>query len=105
MRLSPRRFGFAFSTVAGLFYAGCVILMALAGPEKLVFFFNGLFHGLDLSPIFMASVSFKVTLTGFINTILLAWFFGASLAVAYNHSGWLDPASRASGRGRSTTHP
>lgn len=95
MKISPRRMGFAFAVVAGLFYGGCILLMSIAGHEKLVFFFNGLFHGLDLSTILLPSVGLEVTITGFINTIILSWLFGAALAVAYNHSGWLDPSIEA----------
>ncbi len=94
MSLSPRRFGMAFASAAGLFYLGCVLIMALAGPENLAFFFNGLFHGLDLSPILMESVDVLTTLTGFVNTVLLTWLFGAFVAVVYNVSKRLDGRKR-----------
>jgi hypothetical protein len=48
MTLSPKRFGLACASAAALFYLGCVFIMAVAGAQNLAFFFNGLFHGLDL---------------------------------------------------------
>ncbi len=91
MSLDPKRFGFAFASAAAFFYLGCVFLMTIAGAEALAFFFNGLFHGMDLRPVLMDTVSFWVTVTGFINTVILSWLFGALVAVAYNLSsraGW-----------------
>lgn len=90
MSLSPRRFGLAFASAAGLFYIGCVFLMAVTGPQNLAVFFNGLFHGLGLRPILEDSVSLGVTAFGFVNTLILSWLFGAFMAVVYNLSIRLD---------------
>ena len=84
MSLSPIRFGLAVGTAAGVFYLGCVFVMAVAGPPGLATFFNGLFHGLDLSPILVEQVSPWITLGGFISTVILSWIFGALIAVVYN---------------------
>lgn len=90
MSLSPKRFGLACAVAAGVFYLGCVTIMALAGPQNLAFFFNGLFHGINLEPILMQSVSPLVTVTGFLNTIILSWLFGALVATVYNVSSRMD---------------
>ena len=90
MSLSPKRFGLACASAAGVFYLGCVSIMALAGPQNLPFFFNGLFHGLDLRPILTESVDAWITITGFVNTVILSWLFGAFVAVVYNLSSRLD---------------
>jgi hypothetical protein len=87
MSLSPKRFGLACASAAGVFYLGCVFLMAVAGPDKLAFFFEGLFHGLNLRPILMESIDVWTTATGFVNTVILSWLFGALLAVVYNLGG------------------
>ena len=84
--IDPKRFGLAFASAAGLFYLGCVVLMALSGPDTLAVFFNGLFHGLDLRPVLVGAVGPWVSLMGFINTIILSWLFGALIAVVYNLS-------------------
>ena len=84
MSLSPIRFGLAVATAAGVFYLGCVFVMAVAGPTSLATFFNGLFHGLDLIPILVEQVSFWITIGGFINTVILSWIFGSFIAVVYN---------------------
>ena len=86
MTLSPKRFGFACASAAGLFYLGCVFLMAVAGAENLAFFFNGLVHGLDLRPILVDKMSIGVTITGFVHTVIMSWLFGALVAVVYNLS-------------------
>ena len=90
MTLSPKRFGLACASAAALFYLGCVFIMAVAGAQNLAFFFNGLFHGLDLKPILLESVSPWITVSGLINTFILSWLFGAFIAVVYNLSGRLD---------------
>lgn len=94
MSLSPKRFGLACASAAGVFYLGCVLIMFMAGPENLAFFFNGLFHGLDLEPILMNSVDPLVTVTGLINTVILSWLFGALIAVVYNISAQIDGKKR-----------
>jgi len=94
MSLSPKRFGLACASAAGLFYLGCVLIMAVAGPHNLAFFFNGLFHGLDLRPILMQSVDTWITITGLVNTVILSWLFGAFVAVVYNLSSGLDGNGR-----------
>jgi hypothetical protein len=90
MTLSPKRFGLACASAAALFYLGCVFIMAVAGAQNLAFFFNGLFHGLDLKPILLESVSPWITVSGLINTFILSWLFGAFIAVVYNLSVCLD---------------
>lgn len=84
MHLNPTRFGMACAVATGTFYLGCVFLMTVSEPTTLTHFFNGLFHGLDLRPILVDKVSFWMTLCGFINTVILSWFFGALLASVYN---------------------
>ncbi len=84
MTLHPKRLGLAFAVSAGVFYLGCVLVMALAGPAALVGFFNGLFHGVDLAPIMRDKVGLWTTVTGLINTFILSWLFGALVAVVYN---------------------
>ena len=84
MTINPKRLGLAVATAAGLFYLGCVVLMAIAGAPALATFFNGLFHGFDLTPILAANIGFWTTALGLINTVILSWLFGALIAVSYN---------------------
>jgi len=92
MKLNIVRFGSACGLAAGTFYAGCAILMALAGRETLIAFFNGIFHGLDLTPILRMQVGLGESLLGLINTVILSWLFGALVAAIYN-AGRPGPAS------------
>ena len=88
--MNPKRLGLAFAVAAGVFYLGCVFIMVFAGPPVLVIFFNGLFHGADLTPILKGSGSAWITVTGFVNTFILSWLFGALVAVVYNLAGESD---------------
>lgn len=84
MKLNPRSFGMAAGCAAAIFYLGCMLLMHFASPEALVTFFNSLLHGLDIEPILRTEVGWALSLFGLINTFVLAWLFGALMAMIYN---------------------
>lgn len=84
MTLNPKRLGLAFAMSASVFYLGCTLLMGMIGASALTAFFNGILHGLDVAPIIVDSVSPLITITGFVNTFILSWLFGALIAVVYN---------------------
>ncbi len=86
MSLNPKRLGLAFAMAASVFYLGCAFLMSIVGASALTTFFNGLLHGLDVGPIMDHSVSIGITISGFLNTFILSWLFGAPIAVIYNVS-------------------
>lgn len=84
MRLNSKGLGLAFGVAGAFFYLGCVLIMAIAGPEVLVLFFNGLLHGLDVTPVLQLEVGFWVSVIGLVNTFVIGWLFGALIAVVYN---------------------
>ncbi|MEX2382004.1 MAG: DUF5676 family membrane protein [Opitutales bacterium] len=83
-QLHPLRFGFATGTAGAIFYLGCVLVMLFAGRQEMVFFFNSLFHGLDVEPLLKLDVGFGVALFGLVNTFGIGWLFGATVASLYN---------------------
>ncbi len=81
-----KKFGFAFGLIAILFYFGCILLMALAGPKGTAFFFNSILHGLDVSTIIRPYVPWWEALIGLVETYVLAWIAGAGIAIFYNYN-------------------
>ena len=82
-----RRFALAWGVTAALLYAGCAIVMATVSRDAQIVFFNTLLHGLDVSGILRTSMPIWEMLIGLIETFILAWLIGASLAAIYNFTG------------------
>lgn len=85
--INVRRFGFAFGTTAALVYLGCVVVLMVAGHDTAVRFGNSLFHGLDISSIIRMDVPLSEALFGLVETFIIAWLSGASVAAIYNATG------------------
>ena len=79
-------FGLAVGSAFAIFYLGCVLLMATVGREGTIFFFNSLFHGIDVTTVIRMEVPLWEILLGIIETFLLGWFLGARTASVYNFS-------------------
>lgn len=86
MSLNVKKFGFAWGVTGELLYLGCVILMKTVGREGTILFFNSLLHGLDVSSVIRMDMSFLEATIGIIQTFILAWLSGASIAGIYNFS-------------------
>ncbi len=65
-------------------YLGCVLLMATVGRDGTIFFFNSILHGLDVAPIIRMAVPWWEMLMGVIETFILGWLIGATIASIYN---------------------
>jgi len=85
-QIDVKRFGLACGTTFALLYLGCVLVMAVAGRQTTVFFFNSLMHGLDTSPILRMNVPLWEAGIGMVETFILAWLIGAAIAAVYNVS-------------------
>lgn len=83
-RLNIKKLGFAFGLTGALIYLGCMIVMATAGQEGTILFFNSLLHGLDTSNVIRMDVSLLEAFFGFIQTFILGWLIGASIGAFYN---------------------
>ena len=83
-RINIKKFGFAIGLTGALFYAGCMIVMATAGQEGSIKFFNRLLHGLDTTNIIWMDVPIWEALIGIVQTFILGWLIGACIAAFYN---------------------
>ncbi|HQU92013.1 MAG TPA: DUF5676 family membrane protein [Pyrinomonadaceae bacterium] len=85
-KIDVKRFGFAVGSTVALLYLGCVVVLMVAGHETAVRFGNSLLHGLDISGIIRTDVPLLEALFGLIETFVIAWLSGASIASIYNAS-------------------
>ena len=82
--LSPIRFGFALGMTGALFYVSCMAFMAIAPDAVVIWIFNGLLHGIDITSILRESVPFTQAVAGIASTLLGGFLFGAIAAWGYN---------------------
>ncbi|TVZ28700.1 hypothetical protein JM83_3844 [Gillisia sp. Hel_I_86] len=83
-RLNVKKFGFAAGLTGALIYLGCMIVMATAGREASIKFFNSLIHGLDTTSIIRMDVPLWEALLGIVQIFILGWLIGACIAAFYN---------------------
>ncbi len=83
-RINVKKFGFALGFTGALVYAGCMIVMATAGQQGTISFFNSLLHGLDVTSIIRMDVPLLEALFGVVQTFILGWLIGACIAAFYN---------------------
>src|SRR5680860_452372 len=83
-RINVKKFGFALGFTGALVYAGCMIVMATAGQQGTITFFNSLLHGLDTTNVIRMDVPLLETFLGIIQTFILGWLIGACIAAFYN---------------------
>jgi len=82
--INIKRFGFAFGATCALLYLGCVFVMATVGKEATIRFFNSLLHGLDVTSIIRTNMPVGEMAIGIIETFILGWLIGATIASIYN---------------------
>ena len=83
-RLNVKKLGFVFGLTGTIIYLGCMIVMATAGREGSIIFFNSLLHGLDTSNIIRMDIPLLEVLMGIVQTFILWWLIGASIGAFYN---------------------
>ena len=83
-RLNVKKLGFAFGLTGTIIYLGCMIVMATAGREGSIIFFNSLLHGLDTTNVIIMDVPLLEVLMGIVQTFILWWLIGASIGAFYN---------------------
>ena len=84
--INIRKFGLAVGATGVLLYIGCILVMWTVGKEGTVQFFNNLLLGLDTSSIIRMDVPASEALIGIVQTFLIGWLIGASVAGIYNFS-------------------
>lgn len=83
-RINVKKFGFGMGLTGALLYAGCMVVLATAGQEGSITFFNSLLHGLDTTSIIRINVPIWEALIGIVQTFIIAWLTGALIAAFYN---------------------
>lgn len=84
VRLSPIRLGTAFGIAGALFYVACMIFMAFAPPDFVVWLSNSLLHGVDINSVMRESVPMQQAMVGVACTFVGGFLFGAITGLAYN---------------------
>ena len=82
-----KRFAMACGSVATLLYLGCVVVMASTSRETQILFFNSLLHGIDVTSVLRTAMPPWEMAMGLLETFILAWLVGASIASIYNVAG------------------
>lgn len=82
--INIKRFGFAFGATFALLRLGCFFVMATAGKDTSIRFFNSLLHGLDVTSIIRMNMSIGEMAIGIIEIFILGWLTGATIASIYN---------------------
>lgn len=83
-RINVKKLGFAVGLTSALLYMGCMVVMATAGQQGTIAFFNSLLHGLDTTNIIRMDVSLWEAGLGIIQIFILGWLTGACIAALYN---------------------
>ena len=84
MKLHAKKFSIAVGIAGVVFYLGCILIMLALGQKGTVYFFNSLFHGLDVSSILQMSYPVSQIFTGILFTFVLGGLAGFSVAKVYN---------------------
>jgi len=83
-KINFKKMGLACGITGALLYLGCIILMFSIGQKGTILFFNNLLHGLDTTSIIKMNVSFFDSFMGLLQTFIIFYLIGASIALFYN---------------------
>ena len=84
--INPKKFGLAVGSTFSLLYVACIIVIMSAGKEGVVFIFNTLFHGLDVTSLIRTTMPISSMLIGAVEIFIIGWLLGATIASIYNLS-------------------
>jgi hypothetical protein len=79
------RFGIALGAAGAIFYVGCMIFMATAPMDSVIWLSNSLLHGVDVKSILRESVPLPQSIVGILSTFAGGWLFGSLTACIYNY--------------------
>ncbi len=82
--VNSNKLGLALGTTGAILYLGCICLMMIAGKEGTVWFFNSIFHGLDISSITRMDVPAGQAIAGIVLIFGLGWITGFLTGTIYN---------------------
>lgn len=84
LTINVKKLGLAAGLTCALLYLGCIIVMATVGHDGTITFFNSLLHGLDVSSIIRMKIPLWEACMGIVETFILGWLVGATVAALYN---------------------
>ena len=82
--INVKKMGLAFGITGALLYLGCIIVMATAGIEGSIKFFNTLIHGIDFTSVVRMNMPSWEAIIGIIETFILSWLIGVCISGLYN---------------------
>ncbi|NIN92967.1 hypothetical protein GTO36_08325 [bacterium] len=82
--INIKKLGLALGLTFALLYLGCVFVIAIAGRERTIIFFNSLMHGIDVTSIIRTDMPFWEMVIGIVEIFVLGWLSGATIASIYN---------------------
>lgn len=82
--INYKKLGLAVGLTFALLYAGCMLIMLIAGHEGSIEFFNSLLHGIDVTTIMRMDMPMWEAVVGMIEFFVLGWLIGACIAGFYN---------------------
>ncbi|NNE66410.1 MAG: hypothetical protein HKN33_07570 [Pyrinomonadaceae bacterium] len=85
-KLDVGRFGFAFAGTGLFLYVGCTFVLMALGKDVSVLFFNSLLHGINVTSIIRVNMPVWEGIFGLIETYIIGWLIGATIASFYNFS-------------------
>lgn len=85
-KLNVKKFGLSLGLTGSILYLGCAVLMLTVGHDGTVKFFNSILHGLDVSSVVRMKIPLWEVAVGLIETFILGWLVGATIAAFYNAS-------------------
>ena len=82
-KLNEKKVAFSLAGTSGIIYIICAVLIAIF-PTGAMKAFGFLFHGIDISKISNASVTFASTILGLIEIVALSIIVGYIFTIIYN---------------------
>jgi uncharacterized protein DUF5676 len=78
------KLGLALGATGVVLYIGCMFLMLIAGQGGTTWFFNTIFHGLDVTTVSRMNVPATQSIAGIVLTFGLGWITGFLTGTFYN---------------------
>jgi 2TM family of unknown function (DUF5676) len=82
--INSNKLGMALGATGVILYLGCIFLMLLVGQSGTTWFFNTVFHGLDVTTISRMNVPAWQAIAGILLTFAMGWITGFLTGSIYN---------------------
>lgn len=82
--INPKKFGLSIGATFAMLYTACMIVIMTVGKEGVVFLFNTIFHGIDVTSLIRTTMPWYNMAIGLIEIFIIGWLLGATIASIYN---------------------